>query len=154
MEKELERFEQFSYSIFEISRFWHQLTSREMEKHNLKGAHTLYMLNLYNYPEGISARELGRMCGRDKADVSRMMGSLEERELVIKEGSYQRMYGGVYKLTEQGRRVTEDVRSRVKLVVDIVGRDMPEDARSVFYMALTRITENVRKLSEEGIPEV
>lgn len=153
MEKELERFEQFSYSIFEISRFWHQLTAREMEKHGLKGAHTLYMLNLYNYPEGISAKDLGKMCGRDKADVSRMLGSLEERGLVVKEGSHQRMYGGVFKLTPAGRLVTEDMRSRVELVVDIVGKDMSEETRTTFYEALDLLTKNVRRLGEEGIPE-
>lgn len=153
MEKELERFEQFSYSIFEISRFWHQLTSKEMEKHGLKGAHTLYMLNLYNYPEGISAKALGRMCGRDKADVSRMLGSLEARGLITKEGTHQRMYGGVFKLTEEGRRITEEMRSRVKLVVDLAGKDLSEGSRSVFYEALENLTENIRRLSEEGIPE-
>lgn len=153
MRKELERFEQFSFSIFEISHFWHQLTAQEMEKHGLRGSHTLYLLTLYRYPEGVSAKELGRICGRDKADVSRMLSSLESGGLVCKEGIHQRQYGGLFRLTAEGVRITEEIRGRVALAVELAGAELTPEAREVFYDSLERITRNVRELGENGIPE-
>lgn len=153
MEKELERFEQFSFSIFEISHFWHQLTAQEMEKHGLKGSHTLYLLTLYRYPEGISSKDLGRICGRDKADVSRMLSSLEAMGYVRKEGIHQRLYGGTFKLTEAGLQLTVKLRKRVEQAVDCAGAGLTDTGRTAFYNALQTIHDNVRQMAEEGFPE-
>ena len=40
---------------------------------------------------------------RIKADVSRMMAIMEKKGLVIKEGTNQNLYRGVFKLTETGK---------------------------------------------------
>ena len=75
----VDRFERFSLAMFEISKYWHKLAAEEMEKYGLKGTHSVYILTMAKSPEGITAPQLCEQCGRDKADVSRMMSILEKR---------------------------------------------------------------------------
>lgn len=149
----IERFERFSYAISEISRHWHKLTSNEMDKYGLKGTHSVYLLTMARHPEGMTASQIGELCGRDKSDVSRMMAIMEKNGLVTKEGVHQNLYRGVFKLTEQGYAAADYVRQRAAIAVDIAGRDLTEENRVVFYQALESIAANLRILSKEGLPE-
>ena len=60
----VERFERFSYAIFEISRYWHKLTTEEMEKYGLKGPHSIYLVVMHRFPDGITAPQLCEYCGK------------------------------------------------------------------------------------------
>ena len=148
----IERFERFSLAISEISRHWHKLTSAEMEKYGLKGGHSIYLLTMYRYPEGITAPQLCELCDRDKADVSRMMTIMEKNGLVTKEGSGTSLYRGLFRLTPAGIAAAEYVRERATLAVQMAGRDLSEETRAIFYAALESLTVNLRKLSQEGLP--
>lgn len=149
----IERFEKFSYAISEISKYWHKLTSEEMEKCGLKGTHSVYILTMYRYPEGLTATNLCELCGKDKADVSRMMPVLEKKGLVKKESVHQNHYRATYTLTEAGEKVAEHVSQRANLAVEMAGKDLTEEKRAIFYEALESITLNLRELSKEGLPE-
>ncbi len=149
----VDRFEKFSLSISEISRYWHKLTSEEMEKYGLKGTHSVYLLAMHRYPEGITAPKLCELCGKDKSDVSRMMSIMEKNGLVTKEGVYQNLYRGVFKLTEKGREAVEFVNRRAALAVEIAGRDLTSENRAIFYDALELIAANLKKLSTDGLPQ-
>ena len=149
----IERFERFSLAISEISRHWHKLTSAEMEKYGLKGGHSIYLLTMYRYPEGITAPQLCELCDRDKADVSRMMSIMEKNGLVTKEGSGTSLYRGLFRLTPAGIAAAEYVRERATLAVQTAGRDLSEETRAIFYAALESLTVNLRKLSQEGLPD-
>lgn len=149
----LNRFERFSLAIAEIYRCWHRLASSEMEKYGLKGPMVTYLLTISRYPAGVSAPQLCELCGKDKADVSRMMNILEQKGMVCKQGMHPRRYGGVFQLTEAGQQVAEFVRQRASLAVDLAGGDlMPED-RAVFYRALESIAANLQRISKDGLPE-
>ena len=149
----VERFERFSYAISEISRYWHKLAAEEMEKHGLKGPHSVYLLTMYRYPEGITASRLCEECGKDKADVSRMMAIMDDKGLVTRQSVHQNLYRGTFRLTEAGREAAEHVRRRAGLAVELAGKDLTDENRAIFYAALESITENLRRLSKEGLPE-
>ena len=148
----IERFERFSFAISEISRYWHKLAAEEMEKHGLKGPHSVYLMTMLRYPDGITAPKLCELCGKDKSDVSRMMSIMEEKGLVKKEGVHQNLYRGSFKLTEQGRSAAEQVRKRASLAVEIAGKDLTDENRAIFYEAMESITANLRELCKEGLP--
>jgi DNA-binding MarR family transcriptional regulator len=148
----IERFERFSLAISEISRYWHKITAVEMEKYDLKGPHSVYLVAMYRYPEGITASKLCELCGKDKSDVSRMMSIMEKKGLVKKEGVHQNLYRGVFKLTEQGKDAAEHVRERARLAVEIAGSDLSDENRAIFYEALESITNRLREISKEGLP--
>ena len=150
----INRFERFSFAISEISRYWHKLTSEEMEKYGLKGTHSVYLLTMFRFPDGITAPRLCELCGKDKSDVSRMMSIMEKKGLVKKEGIHQNLYRGVLKLTEAGKQAAEHVRKRAILAVELAGKDLTDEKREIFYDALESIVLNLRLLSKEGIPQI
>lgn len=145
----IERFERFSLAIAEISRCWHKLAGEGMKAYGLKGAHATYLTILYRYPAGITVPELCELCLKDKSDASRMLAILEEKGLVRKEGGY----GGTVRLTEAGRTAAIQVRQRASRAVEAGGKDLTDEERAVFYKALGSITQNLRALTDEGIPE-
>ena len=148
----IDRFERFSLAISEISRYWHKLTAEEMEKYELKGTHCVYLMAMEHYPDGVTAPRLCEMCGKDKSDVSRMMSIMEKKGLVKKEGIHQNLYRGVFKLTDEGKQAAEHVRKRASLAVDIAGKDLTDEKRAIFYESLESVAQNMKKLSEDGLP--
>lgn len=148
----INRFERFSSAISEISRYWHRIAAEEMEKYGLKGPHSVYIVTMSRYPEGVTAPQLCELCGKDKSDVSRMMSIMEQKGLVKKEGIHQNNYRGVFKLTDAGREAAEYVCHRASLAVELAGKDLTEEKRKVFYETLESIVANLRSLSKEGLP--
>lgn len=148
----IERFERFSCVISDISKYWHKIASDEMEKYGLKGSHAIYLTTLHRYPEGVTAVNLCEICGKDKADVSRMMNIMSDKGLIIKEGSSSGQYRAKLKLTEEGKNAAEQVAKRAALAVDLAGGEITENDRAVFYNVLEHIAKNLRMISEEGLP--
>ncbi len=147
------RFEKFSVAISEISRYWHKLTSEEMEKYGLKSAHGIYLLVLARYEEGLTAPQICEIGGKDKSDVSRMMRIMEEKGIVTKDGGYQNRYGGTFRLTEQGRVIAEHIRKRASKAVELAGAELTDPQREIFYDALESVTAKMRELSQTGMPD-
>lgn len=149
----LDRFARFSFSINEIYRYWHQLTAEEMAKYGLKGPHCTYLLHISRHPEGLTAPQIGELCGKDKADVSRTMAFLEEKGMVTKEGFNHSLYRGVYKLTDLGHAAADHVDRRASLAVELAGKDLTDEERAIFYRSLDSIAANLRELSKDGLPQ-
>lgn len=149
----VERFEKFTFYIFEITRYWHKLAGDEMAKYGLKGPHATYLTILYKFEDGITAPQLCEICGKDKADVSRMMSIMEKKGLVIKESVSKNKYRGLLKLTDEGKVAAQHVKERVALAVDLSGKGLSEEDRATFYQALEMIASNMKMLSEEGLPQ-
>jgi len=149
----LDRFERFSLSIFEITRYWHKLTNDEMKKHGLKGPHAIYLTTMYRHPEGITVPRLCELCGKDKSDASRMLAILEKKGMIRKLEVDGSLYRGLVVLTDKGAEAAEQVCSRAGKAVELAGKDLGEENRAIFYAALDSVSRNLRKLSDEGIPE-
>ena len=147
----VDRFERFSFSVFEVSRCWHKLAAEEMAKYDLKGPHAIYLTVLQHNPEGLTAARICELCGRDKADVSRALAVLDEKGMVKREGGSG--YRARISLTEAGCKAAEHVTRRASVAVELAGKDLTEESRAAFYTALESIVANLRKLSEEGLPQ-
>ena len=149
----LNRFSKFSFSISEIDRCWHKLAAEEMAKYELNSAHAVYLNALYNADQdGITAAQLGELCGKNKADVSRMVAIMENKGLVKKVATGTNMYRAKLMLTDEGRKAAEHVRERAALAVELAGSGLSAEEREIFYKVLEQITVNLQKLSKEGLP--
>lgn len=148
----VERFERFSLAIFEISRCWHKLTAEEMAEYGLKGAHAMYLLVLKR-SGGITAAQLGELCGRDKADVSRAMALMEDKGLVSRQDFAGNGYRAALSLTERGLQAAEHVCRRAGVAVEYAAKGYSEVDRAVFYEVLEAITANLQAMTKDGIPE-
>lgn len=142
-----DRFERFSYAISEIYRCWHRIAAAEMEKRGLKGSCAVYLMALLRASEGISAPRLGEICGRDKADVSRMLGVMQHEGLVSREGDYR----AVWSLTDSGREMAEYVARRASCAVEHAGDCLDDAQREAFYTALEGIAGNLQRIAREGL---
>lgn len=147
----VDRFQRFSLSLFEISRCWHKLAAEEMAKYGLKGPYAIYLVVLQHNPEGLTAARLCELCGRDKADVSRCLSDMLKKGLVYREGGNS--YRAKVRLTQLGAEAAGHVCSRATVAVELAGKDISGEERTIFYHALSSITENLRSLSRQGLPE-
>ncbi len=149
----IDRFERFSMAISEISRYLHRLANETMAKYGLKGTHAIYLTTLYRYPDGLTVSQLCELCGKDKSDASRMLSILEEKKMITKccvDGS---LYRGLIVLTEQGKGAAQYVSDSASRAVEIAGRELDDETREIFYKALESITNNLKILSKEGVPD-
>ncbi len=149
----IQRFEQFTSAVFEISRCWHRLAEQELSVYGLKGPHATYLTVLCRYEGGLTGSELCRLCGRDKSDLSRAAAILQDKGLVVKEAVDQSLYRGLLRLTAEGRAVAEQISRRACLAVELAGGDLSEGERETFYRALFSITGRLREISREGLPK-
>lgn len=149
----VERFERFSYAIFEISRCWHKLAAEEMAKYGLKGPHAVYLLTMRRHEDGLTAAQLAELCSRDKADVSRAIALLEEKGLVRKEGVNRKAYRARLILTQEGVTAAELVCQRAAVAVEYASKGYSQAHRDIFYHVLDTVALNLQNLSKEGLPE-
>ena len=146
----IDRFEKFSLTIFELSRYWHKLASEEMEKHGLKGPHAVYFTTMYRFPEGITAVKLAEVCSKDKADVSRAVSLLEQKGLITKTTATKN-YRTPIKLTEMGEKIAEIINNKAKIAVENGGKGLSDNERGVFYSTLEKICSNLQELTVKGL---
>ena len=145
-----DRFQRFSLGLFELSRYWHRIAGEEMRRYGLKGPYSVYFTALRRYPEGLTPVELGKLAGRDKADVSRAMTALSEKGLIEKDTA-QRKYRALLRLTEEGRQIADQICQKADAVVEYAGRDFSAQKRAEFYEMLEQIAENLQKICREDL---
>ena len=105
------------------------------------------------HEEGITAAKLCEICGKDKADVSRMTSILEEKGLVTREDVNKNSYRALIKLTTEGEKATAHVRERAAVAVEIGGSELTDEERTIFYRALDSIVAKLQVLGKEGLPQ-
>lgn len=147
------RFFKLAATLSEIDRYSHKLASEEMAKYGLSSPHAVYLDALYQHDEGITAAKLAKLCGRNKADVSRMVAALEKKELVCKERVSGTLYRARLRLTQKGKEAAESLRQRVTSAMEHMEYGISEENRENFYRALELITANMQRLSLQGLPK-
>ena len=147
----LDRFENFTALISDISRSIQKLERDEMERLGYRGAFAQYLLVLRKSPEGLSLAQLCEKSDRDKAAVSRILSEMNDKSLVAKpEGGSG--YRAKYVLTDAGMQAAEFVISRAQSAVDAVGSSLSTAQREGMYESLSLIAANLSKLTKDGIP--
>lgn len=145
------RYEQFTSLISSIERGIQRIERDEMVKLGYKGAYAQYLAAMKRYPEGLTAAQLGEVCDRDKAAVSRIMSELEEKGLVARAGDMA--YRARLVLTEEGMRVAEFVCRKAQAAVDAGGIGLTDAERRIYFSVLERIARNLEIICRDGIPD-
>lgn len=150
----LDRFLKFSYAIYVIQHCWNKIAADSMGRYGLKGSHALYLITLRLNPEGVTAAQLGSICGRDKADVSRAAAVLESKGLLRKQAGSSNLYRAKLVLTDYGSAITDEILKRAEVAEECAGEGLDEDSRGILYDSLEKVIANMRRLSREGLPAV
>lgn len=148
----VERFEKFSYLISELSKLLHKIESDELLELGLKGPYAIYILTLAKHQSGVCASKLSELCARDKADVSRAVAALIEKDIATKIISEDKKYRSPIALTEKGLLVAERISAKAKRAVEFASEGISDEERKIFYESLETICSNMTKMSISGVP--
>lgn len=145
----ISRYEKLSSAISEITRLINRISAEVMKDYGLKGSWAKYILVMKRHRTGITATRLGRLCERNKSDVSRSLSELEELGLVIKVTSGR--YRVKMALTERGMEIADGLSLRAMEVISYVGKDIKEEEREIFYRLLDSIAKNLEEIEDGKI---
>ena len=145
------RFEIFTLALSEMTSSWNKIATEELKPYGLKGGYIVYLIALFKKPDGLTAANLCEICNKDKAEVSRAIKALESNDFVTRTNTTVSGYRASITLTEKGRKITHELRERIKLIVEKGGNGLNEEQREVFYNALATISENLKVISKEGL---
>lgn len=116
-----------------------------MAEFGLKGTHVTCLYFLHEMGE-MTAAELSRLSGEDKAAISRAVDFLVSSGYVLQaEGSYRQRL----KLTDKGAQIALCISKKLHDIVDFVGSDITEDERKKFYKALNLFDQKLKALNVE-----
>ena len=149
--KMIDRFETFTFSLSEISSSWNKIASDELKPFGLKGAYVVYLTALYKNPDGLTSVKLCELCNKDKAEVSRAIGTMEKKGLIKRENTTVNGYRAKITLTKQGEKLAVALFGRVRLAVEKGGRGLTDEQRENFYTALEIISTNLKEISKGGL---
>ncbi len=144
---EQDRLDEFMTLVVGASRSVTKLKSRYMTEYGLGSTHTMCIRRLYSSPEGLTRTKLAAVCELDKAQVSRIVGELAEKGYVS-EGPGSTNYKRRVTLSEEGKKIAEDINGKVLLINKFVSKDLTDEEISTFYRVFAEICENL-KLAEE-----
>ncbi len=138
------RFETFATAIPELNRFIQRIKDLEMRRFGLRANHAMCLYYLGTHEEGLNAAQMTRLCGEDKAAISRCLAQLREKGLVTCEvPENKRAYRMRYTLTAEGQELVKKINMRIEAALFNGGSGMDDAQREVFYRSLEQIRENL-----------
>lgn len=122
-----------------------------MKKYGLHGT-SARVLIAFRRNGSMTAAELTKELGRNKAELSRIIADLEKKGLLEK-ASKTANYRVRLRLTEIGSNTADRLNHSVERAVFFAGNKLSDEEREILYKALDSIKDNLSIISNEGIPE-
>ena len=142
------RFETFTVLIGKINRCIKKIKTEEMDEMNLKSPHVSCIYYLYRCEE-LTAKELGDICGEDKAALSRSLVTLENNGYIICNDKNKKRYRSYLKLSEKGREAGKKIADIIERMLNIASDGLSEEKRKIMYEGLTLICNNLDNLCKK-----
>ena len=143
------RFELFDVSMSLICKSIQKIKSEIMQSYGLKSSHVLFMVQLGEQEDGLTASELSRAGHMDKAQISRVVSELTDKGYITKCSGTGQKYRNKFKLTEAGRRIAKDLNNLIDKALEYVSGSIPKADLEVFYRTLFTISDKLFSLTEE-----
>ncbi len=146
---EQDRLDKFMTLVIGASRSVTRLKARYMNEYGLGSTHTMCIRQLYFASAGLTRTQLAERCELDKAQVSRIVGELAERGCIV-EGQAKSNYKRKIMLTDDGRRIAEDINQIVLRINQFVSGTLTDEEISTFYRVFGQICENLKTAEEKS----
>ena len=143
------RYENFTTLISKIYRSIIKLKSVVMEAKGLKSVHVSCLYHLYKSNTSLNATELSKLCGEDKAAISRTVDYLLKNEYLIYDFMGKKAYRSPITLTEKGKNVGKFIDEEIESVISKVSSEIDEHDRQTMYKCLNIILNNLENESKE-----
>lgn len=142
-----DRFELFNQMVTGASKTLQRLKIKNMEKYGLTGAHTIFLRLLYENPKGLTKSEMAENCDVDKAQITRIVNDLIEREYVRADGP-ERAYKKRFILTEAGQKVVDEINKLVLDINEYVSGGLERSDIEGFYRVFETINRRLKDAEE------
>jgi DNA-binding MarR family transcriptional regulator len=119
-----------------------------MEHYGLGSAHVICICLLGEHPKGLTKTELAKRGGVDKAQISRVISDVLEKDYVSVSNP-QASYRQRYTLTELGATVANEIRKTILDINSFVSESIPKEDIDVFYSTFNTICENLNKAEKQ-----
>ena len=137
------RFEIFPTSVLQVAKSVQTIKSRKIAEYDLKGTNAMCLCEIMDSGErGLSATELSRRCDIDKAQVSRCMKELMDREMVYRNDMEGRRYKQKYHLTEAGLAAARDIDAVSANLHETVKKGLTTEELELFYRIANTMCRN------------
>ncbi|MBQ8341913.1 MAG: MarR family transcriptional regulator [Clostridia bacterium] len=141
------RFEVFSPTLLQLIKTVQNIKSRKLAEYDLKGTNALCLFEILDSGEqGLSATELARRCDIDKAQVSRCMKELADKNMIFRDNADGRKYKQKYHLTEAGSVAAKDLYDTSLRVKNAVKKNLTAQDTDEFYRIMNVICDNLDDL--------
>lgn len=140
-----ERYMIFTASVTGIAYSIQQIKNIALKPYGLKGRNVNCLFHLYRYGGGITLLELAKLCGEDKAAVSRSISDLRKMNYVTATSESGKNYRAKIRLTEDGARAAAHLDRCITEAVTSGGISMNEEERENFYRCLKNIDRDLEK---------
>ncbi len=95
--------------------------------------------------EGTPATKIGPLMGLEPRSLSRLLNSMEEKRLIVRQADKNDRRSVKIMLTKEGKKMKEKSRETVLRFNEAVREEIPEQKLSVFFEVLESINEIVEK---------
>ena len=148
-----ERFDLFIYLISGIYKSIQRIRTEKATEAGIKTVNTIWLLQMRNEPEGITANELAQKCLVDKSLISHELVHMEREglvrcDMVLEDAKYTRK---IY-LTKKGRKIAEKFSEVAKKCQNILNTGVPNDELTVFYRVLRLFYDRLEGAVNDYLP--
>ena len=143
------RFKEFTKNISFAYKYIIKLKSAAIREFGLKGSHVMCLFYVGEADNGLTATKLCKLCGEDKAAISKSLSALLELGYVELENDENKKYRSKYFLTKSGKKVKDALDVKIADVVADGGIGLTEEEREAFYSALQKIVDNLENISRK-----
>lgn len=143
----VERFEKLTTGVARIYKNIQKIKKYRMNSLGLKGTHVMCIYYLDSSPDGMTASSLSRICGEDKAGISRILADLEKHEFLRYEYSGDgKKYRARAILTETGKQYAAKINALILQTVADASQNITDKEREIFYRVLSVISDNLEQI--------
>lgn len=143
-----ERFFRFSMAMEAITKKLQKYKNTRMSSYGLHSMHVMFLCSLYKAKDGMTAVELARTCGVDKAFISRTAFDLRKKGYVDFTHGEGRQYKKRMVLTPAGLGVMGEINRIVDETVDKATEGITPEQFEVFYSVMEKLDGNLSTITE------
>ena len=145
-----DRLDEFMTLVVSASRSVTKLKGSYMANYGLGSTHTMCIRKLHASKDGLTRTQLAENCELDKAQVSRIINELSDKKYVI-EGLGRSSYKKKIVLTEDGKKVAEDINRIVLDINGFVSGKISDQEIETFYRVFGTICENLKSAEQVSV---
>lgn len=140
---------------YNIKIIWHAISrmyNQEASKHDITTSIGFVLLNI-DFEEGTPATKIAPLLGLESRSLTRMLKTMEEKNLIYKRQDPVDKRSVRIFLTEEGKKKREISAKTVKLFNNRIREQIPNKKLRAFFNVINDISKVLEEMNKENLPE-